>query len=300
MNLQQLSARPRVVNFAIGFGRRLPSRAGTGLAWLVSGLIARARPEVYWIVYSNIKQVLGPAAPSAAVHAATRRAFHYTTLMYHDLFRSIAWSNDQVRAAVELPTAALDAFHDARANGRGLVVVSAHIGNFELAIQALGTYGYPLQALSLADPPAGFQVLNKVREARGVEVTPITPASLRAALRRLRDGGMVMTAGDRPVDPRVAMRLSFFGHPAWLPSGTVRLALKGNADVLVGVCYFGSASRYEIRAEPLLVMERTGDLEVDVRHNAERVTRSLENLIRRCPDQWLMFVPAWPDLMPPR
>jgi lauroyl/myristoyl acyltransferase len=255
---------------------------------------------VYWIVYTNIQQVMKSTDAPEAVHHATRRAFYYTTLMYHDLFRSLSWSNDQIRAAVHLPQHTLDNFHAAQEAGRGIVIISAHTGNFELAIQALGTHGYPLQALSLANPPAGFQVLNRIRETRGVDVTPITTASLRAALRRLRAGGLVITAGDRPVDPMAAQQLPFFGHPAWLPSGPVRLALKADADIVVGACRFGSAGRYEIHDEPLLRLERTGNLEADVRHNMELVTRSLERLIGRHPEQWLMFVPAWPDLVPHR
>jgi lauroyl/myristoyl acyltransferase len=297
MNLQDLIAQPRVVNIGIGLGGRIPHRAGSGLARFVSGLISRVRPEVYWIVHSNIRQVLGPATPPTAVHEATRRAFYRTTLMYHDLFRSLRWSNEQVRATVHLPQQALSSFQTAQEAGRGLVIVSAHMGNFELGIQALGTYGYPLQALSLADPPPGFQVLNRVRETRGVQVTPITTASLRAALRRLRAGGLVITAGDRPVDPQAAKLLPFFGHPAWLPSGPVRLALKADTDILVGLCYFAPGGRYEIVTEPLLHLERSGDLEADVRHNMERVTRQLEGLIQRHPEQWLMFVPAWPELV---
>jgi KDO2-lipid IV(A) lauroyltransferase len=270
------------------------------LAGFVARLVGRLRPEVYWIVHTNIRQVMGPAAPPEAIHHATRRAFYFTTLMYHDLFRSLSWDNDQVRAAVHIPQQAFDSFHAAQGAGRGIVIISAHTGNFELAIQALSTHGYPLQALSLADPPAGFQVINRIRETRGVEVTPITTVSLRAALRRLRAGGLVITAGDRPVDPRAALRLPFFGHPAWLPSGPVRLALKADADILVGACVFGAAGQYHIHAEPLLRPKRTGNLEADVRHNMELVTESLEKLIRRHPEQWLMFVPAWPDLVPHR
>jgi lauroyl/myristoyl acyltransferase len=300
MNLQELLTQPRVVHFSIGLGRRIPPRAGSGLARFAARLVGQLRPEVYWIVHTNIRQVMGSTAAPEAVHHATRRAFYYTTLMYHDLFRSLSWSNDQVRAAVHLPQQALDSFYAAQEAGRGIVIISAHTGNFELGIQALGTHGHPLQALSLANPPAGFQVLNRIRETRGVDVTPITTASLRAALRRLRAGGLVMTAGDRPVDPMAALLLPFFGHPAWLPSGPVRLALRADADILVGACFFGSAGQYAIHVEPLLHPERTGNLEADVRHNMEQVTRSLEKLIGRHPEQWLMFVPAWPDLVPHR
>jgi len=125
-------------------------------------------------------------------------------------------------------------------------------------------------------------------------VTPVGVEALRSALKRLRNGGVVVTGVDRPLsehdDP-----ILFFGRPARLPTGHVRLALQTNAPILVACCVQEPTGRYALLLAPPLEMERTYDRNEDIRHNARRVLAILEDMIRQAPEQWLMFVPVWPE-----
>ena len=108
---------------------------------------------------------------------------------------------------------------------------------------------------------------------------------------------MVAIAGDRPVSD-LDDAIPFFGRPARVPSGHVRLALQAGAPVIVGYSpRLAETGRPTLHLDPPLEMIRTGNREEEVRINMQRVLQALEAPIRRWPDQWQMFVPVWPECL---
>ncbi|NLE75569.1 MAG: lysophospholipid acyltransferase family protein, partial [Chloroflexi bacterium] len=151
----------------------------------------------------------------------------------------------------------------------------------------------------VSNPTKGFQFLNALREEAGAEITPISPASIRQALRRLRDGGVVFTGVDYPAGSgRIPLR--FFGRTALLPTGHVRLALMSNALLLVVFVLPREGGGYTLHALPPLELIRLDDRREEERVNAERVLRLLEEWIGAHPEHWFMFLPVWPELLPAR
>jgi lauroyl/myristoyl acyltransferase len=158
----------------------------------------------------------------------------------------------------------------------------------------VGSQGFPIQMLSLADPQAGFHILNYLRAKGGFEVTPITTESLRAAIRRLKNGGAVVTGMDRPM-PEDRELIEFFGRLAYLPVGPARLALMSGATVILGNCYYDPNEGYIIEATEPIEMVRTGDRRQDVLTNTRRLATILEGYVRAHPEQWMMFHSVWPE-----
>ena len=115
------------------------------------------------------------------------------------------------------------------AKGRGVVMLSAHVGNAELAGQGLIPLGIPCFAVTEPIEPAALRrMMNKIRSTHGVEFEPVGVASAKRIVRILRDGGTVALMGDRDISgPR--MRLPFFGEDAWMPTGPVEVALRTGA-----------------------------------------------------------------------
>jgi KDO2-lipid IV(A) lauroyltransferase len=108
---------------------------------------------------------------------------------------------------------------------------------------------------------------------------------------------VVSVAGDRPVSD-FDEPVPFFGRPARVPSGHVRLALKTGASVTLGYCVISPEKRrLTAYLEPPLKLIRTGNREEEVRLNMRQVIDALEAIIRRWPEQWQMFVPVWPELL---
>lgn len=277
--------------------RHVPRGAAYRLAGLAAGAVCRLRPGVYDIVQANLGQVMGTEAPAELLAAKIRAVFELAIRNYYDLFRTLQLPREQVATAVDLPpevdTIAQAVIH----SGRGVVLVMPHLGNFDLMAQAFGRYASRIQVLSLPNPPPGFELINEVRRQSGVEVTPLGPGALKQALRLLRAGGLVGIAGDRPVS-ELDEPVPFFGRPARVPSGHVRLALKAEVPIVLGCCaYVPETRRYALYLEPPMELVRSGDDDEDVKTNVLRVLERLEAMIRRWPEQWQIFVPVWPELV---
>ena len=90
--------------------------------------------------------------------------------------------------------------------------------------------------------------------------------------------------------------IPFFGRPARVPSGHVRLALRTGAVVSIAYCVLSpETQRYTAHLEPPMEMIRTGNREEEVRLNMRRILEVLERLIYHQAEQWQMFVPVWPE-----
>jgi len=296
MSLSDLVSHPRGIQLAFSLSQRIPPGVAYRSAGWLAGLVTRLGPRQVRILRANVGQVLGPGR-GEEVNRVTRHILANFLRGYYDLFRAWNLPQEQIAALVRVPGWVGDQMRAAGAAGRGVVLVFPHIGNFDLAGQAVASSVSHVQVLTLPDPSPGFQRLNEMRRRGGAEVTPLSPAALRRALRNLRQGSAVAFGGDRPVSD-LDRPFAFFGRPARVPSASVRLALRTGALVMIMAAAWDAGNgEYCLDVEPFLEMERTGDEEDDVALNMRRVLDALESVIRRWLDQWYMFVPVWPELM---
>ncbi len=181
----------------------------------------------------------------------------------------------------------------------GLMVVLPHLSNFDLALMATAQRGLRARLLTLATPGISQKIQNRQRAHSGLEVSPISPAVVRRGVEYMRHGGVVITAVDRPV-PGKERTLDFFGHPAPLPAGHVRMAMAAGVPVVVIAISMRLDGAYRLRVSDPIPMISGPDGVEAVRNNAQRVLEVLESYIRRTPRQWLMFHPVWPTLHGPK
>jgi lauroyl/myristoyl acyltransferase len=295
MNLQAAVSSPGVTRLGMYLGRHTPAWFGHGFAQVAARLVCRARPAVYHVLTANLRQVLGPDAEDSAVRRTTRQAFYIALRSYYDLYHTLARSRQAVSDSIDLPESTQATLHDILHAGRGTVVVLPHLGNFDLVGQALAMHVPGFLAISLPNPPRGFELANELRRKGGIEIIPLSAAALRQAIARLRQGGIVAFGGDRPVS-ELDKPVPFFGRPARLPSGAVRLALKTGARIVVAYCVVDvHTEKNTLYLEPPLELIHTGSREEEVAVNMGRVVHAFEQAIRRWPEQWLMFVPVWPE-----
>jgi len=295
MNLADVLSRPRTLRLGRFISRRTPTRAGYRLLWWVSGLACRLRPAVYDVIAANVGQALPPQAGPETVGTTVRRIIYYFLQGYYDLFRAMGRPYQELLGWVEVPDSLKTLLRSTREAGRGLVLVVPHLGNFDLGGQLVSAYAPNLQVISLPDPHPGFRQLNELRQLGGARITPLSSTAVRQAFRTLREAGVLVVGGDRPVSD-LDQPVPFFGRPARVPSAHVRLALRTDALVGVIACiYHPETGRYRLEIGPPLEMVRTGDREEEVQLNMRHILDALENLIRNHIDQWMMFVPVWPE-----
>jgi KDO2-lipid IV(A) lauroyltransferase len=244
-------------------------------------------------VRANLRQIVGSEVDGDALHEMVRQVFSNAGQAYYDHFRAVGQPSEALAKAVRISESVVDQFRSGMAAGRGVLLLGVHMSGFDLSMLALGTYGLPIQVLSLADPQAGFRLLNRLRAEEDIQVTPITPESLRAAVRRLKNGGMVITGIDRPM-PEDGELIEFCGRPAYLPVGPARLARMTGAAVYVGCCTYGAGEGYVLNFTGPVEMVCTGGRRQDILVSTRRLAVILEGYVRAHPEQWLMFHPVWP------
>jgi lauroyl/myristoyl acyltransferase len=294
MHVQDFFGSKLVTQVGVLLAQHVPRRLGYVLAQMAARIIARRKPEIYWTVRGNLQQIIGPEVNENALHDMTRQVFAHAGQTYYDFFNAIGQPKEMLAKAVHMPESLFMHLNSGMAQGRGVLLLGMHMSNFDLVILSLGAHGLPIQVLTVADPRAGFYVLNRLRVKAGFEVTPITPGSLRAALLRLRNGGLVITAGDRPVLEDREL-ITFFGRPAYLPLGPARLAMMSEATILMGGCHYDSHDGYVVDVTGPIEMVRTGDWRRDMVANTSRLATVLEGYVGAHPEQWMMFYPLWPE-----
>jgi KDO2-lipid IV(A) lauroyltransferase len=176
----------------------------------------------------------------------------------------------------------------------GVVIVGPHLSNFDYAGQTVGTEIEAI-ALTIPQPEGGYRWQNQIRRYSGLEIAPTSLKSMRKALKTLDEGGIVLTAIDRPIEGSKHI-LDFFGRPAKLPLHHVLLALKADVPIIVVAVVMKPDGRYEVVHSDPVVMERSADRNFDLIHNAGRVLRIAEDYIRLAPNQWSMYYPVWPEV----
>lgn len=183
-----------------------------------------------------------------------------------------------------------------RSRETGIVLVGPHLGNFDLLGWALAQHIPGMQVITIANPPASYRAENELRRRAGLDITPASFDALAKASERLKTGGVVVTANDRPVED-FRSALTFCGKPARLPTVHIRLALKAHAPIYVAAA-FRQANQYHLEASNPIWPEPQKDHDQEIISNAERVLEVTAALIRKAPQQWCMFYPIWPEALP--
>ena len=296
MDIQNLTTSKYGVFVALVLARTLPPVLGYPVARVLADTLAHFRHSRLvqairlnqWVVHG---MTWSSQQLTEAVYAVLRHGGRCNYDLYHNLHNSKA-----LLRMIHLDDAVLEAIRESQEQRAGYVIVGPHLSNFDLAIKTVGVAGVEAQILAFATPTSGYLWQNRLRAAPGVEITPITRKALFKAVERLRRGGVVVTGVDRPV-PGNKETLTFFGQPALLPTGHVRLAMDANVPVRVVATHMEDDGHYYVTISERIPMRRSGNRKADIRENAQRVLAVVERYIREHPLQWLMFYPVWPQLM---
>lgn len=176
---------------------------------------------------------------------------------------------------------------------KSFVVVSSHLGNWELA----GKYGVTLgRRINIIYRPFRDKRVNSLftRNDRQSNITyiPLGP-SLRKAFKALQNGEIVAMVGDWGIGDKHGTEVTFFGAKTYFPSGPASLALKTNSPLVPAFMVRTAANHFEgVMEEPIYPVPGTPE-EQQVKEMTQRFARVLEKYVQKYPDQWLIFTPVW-------
>lgn len=269
----------------------LPPRAGHQLARRAGALLYALSPRLRGILLHNLSYVLGPEASTEQVEAVARQACINIVKGHYDLFRLSRLSMDEIREMTEVR--GLEYVEEALARGKGVVLISAHMGNMDILGQVPLAYGVPFIApVQHVQPERLFQYTLGLRRSHGMRLIP-ADGPLMQLVRALKRGEIVGLPCDRGIADNTRT-VSFFGAPARLPDGPVRLALRTGASLVAAFGLRLEDDTFQVRIEPPFELRPTGDLEADIEMGMELTVEVLERYISRHPEQWLVAAPVWP------
>ncbi len=174
-----------------------------------------------------------------------------------------------------------------------LVIVSAHTGNAELAIQVLTYRGRPFVALVEAlEPRELAEYMLSLRSSAGGTFHEATFGGVRAMMAALKNGQIAGVMGDRDIQD-TGVCVTFCGRHVKVPRGPWELARRFDAPVLPVFSARKHGDQFRIDVGEVFRVARTGDLECDIRRAAERYVRLLEAQLRRDPGQWTVLEDFW-------
>lgn len=255
---------------------RLADIGGTAAYWMLRDRAAVARGNY---------QVFAPGDPAATARLTSSAFRNYarTLLDFLVLERLV----ERLKATPE--TVDMAPLQRELDQGRAAVVVTPHLGNWDLGAAMIATCGRPVHAVAdKFGPPAVDSLIRAVRERLGVRIIPTGPSSAREALRALRRGEVLLLAAD--IDRAgTGVAVSFLGRRVYLPAGPATLALRTGASLIPGYVRRLPGGRHEARMLDPIPLPAAGDAESRVRQLTQGIAEAFEKMIWMDPGQWFAF-----------
>jgi lauroyl/myristoyl acyltransferase len=266
---------------AEAFGR-LPRRGRLAVARGLGRLAPWLMPVERAVVRSTLATVTG--ASGARLDALTARVFQDFAACFSDLVTTNRQPAERLRAYVARVSES-----PVLEDTSGVVSVTAHVGNWELAGRLLaGRTARRTHVVVAPEEVAGLERWVR-RDGDGVRFVARGPVAIGVELvAALRRGEVVALQGDRAIGTQGDLPIPFFGRPAPFPLGPFILARAAGVPVMAAFCLLERDDTYTVRIAPPITVERGGEADA-----ARRWVAFLEEVVREHPTQWFNFFDVW-------
>ena len=179
--------------------------------------------------------------------------------------------------------------------GRGIIFLTAHLGNWELLAIVYALLGYTLfPVVRPLDNPLVNWLVVTIRSRHGSQiVSKKSESAARDVIAALRAGNAIGILLDQHRGPPDGIFVNFFGRPACTSKGLALIERRTGAPVLPAFIVRERDGRHVVHVKPPVEMVRSRDLDHDVYMNTARCTAAIEECIRAYPEQWLWQHRRW-------
>ena len=274
---------------------RCLGRMPRSVARLLASLLAMA---TYWCLgrlrevgKRNLTMTL-PELSSKARKKILRRVYIHLGWQLVEFCRMTRYTPENTNNWMR--TEGLEHYITARARGKGVLIITGHLGAWELSSFYHSLMGYPMGMVirNLDNRPLD-EYVNGIRCLHGNFVISKDDFG-RGLLKAIHDGGTVGILMDTNMTPPQGEFVKFFGIDACTGTGPAHIARRTGAAVLPGFMFWESDERrYVLRFGPEVEMPHTDDVAADILEGTQRCTSVLESWVRRYPDQWLWIHRRW-------
>src|SRR5687768_6199347 len=259
---------------------------GRGLGTLMR-LAARKR---YRVALKNLDIAFGDTKTVEEKERIARECFKHFGMFAVESLKFSYMSQDEVERRLSVGEESMNEFTELTSHGKGILLITGHLGNFEIAGRWITARGYELFALARQARDRGTtDVMTQTRERMGIKVVTINQ-SLKPVLAGLKRNAIVAIICDKNARDVV---VPFFGRPTGTVDGPARIALRMGAPMLFFYCVRDGKGHYDVRSHGHYWAIPSGDMEADVIRTMTEVNQRLEEMIRLYPEQWLWFHNRW-------
>jgi KDO2-lipid IV(A) lauroyltransferase len=278
----------RVVAGAIGLLPRSAARAvGAGLGKTAWSVLPRLRQ----VGIQNLRLAF-PAKTDAEREAILRGVYRSLGWQLGEFCKMSGYTAEQASKFIRYD--GLENYLAAKAKGKGVLVLTGHLGAWELSSFYHSLMGYPMSlVIRRLDNPLVDAFVNRIRCLHGNSVIHKDDFA-RGLLTSMKRGETVGILMDTNMTPPQGVFVPYFGVDACTASGLARVALHSGAAVLPGFLVWEAAEKkYVLRFGEELDLMQTGEIASDIIANTALFTATIEAYVRRYPEQWLWVHRRW-------
>ena len=270
---------------------RMPMWAGYLIVGLIADIVYLLSPEKRAATTANIRRVLGPDTDEATVKRTARNIIRSMARNYCDF---VGMAHMKVHDFTKvLNINGEENFRAAMERGKGVILVTAHIGSFDMGLQWLAAHNVKTTILvEELEPPEVFKYVNALREKNGLVCVPVQRSVLKSIMQALHRGEVVLLTCDRDFG-NDGLKTLFFGEETTMPIGAVRIAMRTGAAIVPVFCLRGDDGYFDVFFEPAVDIVPGG--RDQIAQNVDMVIKVLERYIRMYPEQWVVMSHIWPD-----
>lgn len=247
-------------------------------------------------VKKNLK-VIFPDKTDKEIKDISRRMFENFGKYLVDFFRFSKLDQGYIKKNIKIEN--IDYFNQALSKGKGVIVLTAHLGNWELGGVVVALLGYPFWVVALPHKNKKVdEFFNNQRQSKGIHVIPFGKAA-RQCLSLLRENKMIALVGDRDFSEK-GLVLDFFGKKTHFPLGPAAFAIKTGAVIVPGFMFRNSDDSFTLRIEEPIEFKPKADIigpqeitDKDMNNVIGQYINIFERYIKERPDQWYMFRRFW-------
>lgn len=298
------------------WGQDAPSekRPDDGSGSLVSRAIASIRPHqlmrggrlfgemgyrlggVYRTIVRRNLEFAFPSWEDHQIEAVSRRAFHHFGMTLSEMVQGAHLSAGAILSRCRL--SGEDHLNRALEAKKGIIVVSAHLGNWEISLQYLAClFGRRVHIVVRPLVPRWLdRWVNHARTRFGNHLIPKRRAFPKM-LKAIRSDGIVAIMVDLS-SRKQSVAVDYFGHRTLTSPAAAMLAARCAAPILAAFTLRNPDGSFTIEVSPPVAIQRSSDLASDLRCNTQRIADIVEKAVREHPDQYLWMQKRWKDYYP--
>lgn len=268
----------------------LPLRAGYAIATFLGRTQANIAKKEREAVKSNLKVIFGEKMDEDVLNAISKEVFVNFAKYLVDFFRFPKVDEAYIKKNVR--TDNLKHVESALSKGKGVILLSAHIGNWELGGAAMSLLGYPISAVALTHQNKKINdFFKKQRMLRSV--TPIEIGiSLRSCYRVLKHNGLLALLGDRDFMGN-GLRMRLFDKEAMIPQGPAVFASRLGCALVPTFMIREKDDTFKLQFFPPIYPEESLDEDSSIRILTQKYLDVLQRVIKEHPTQWHVFRKVW-------